>query len=213
MAIKQPKNTLKNSDPENSFLLRWPVILIALLFIWPLGVILLITKFIGIHRKNREEKVQVDPSVPYAKWKTAAEKQAYGEAKRRQTKRLITSLLVTVIFVVLGCASVTLDYLDLFWGGGFSGEFVKNFIGHGAFLVMGVFLSSTTYGIFLQQRRINRLRAVIGSAEQVTVASLAVSTGYTEEELRGDLNAMLEQKYFGHGARFDEASGTLTCRQ
>ena len=213
MAIKQPKKSAKSSDPENSFLLRWPVILIALLFLWPLGIILLITKFIGIHRKNREEKVQVDPAVPYAKWKTAAEKTAYGDAKRRQTKRLITSLLVTAIFVVLGCASVTLDYLDLFWGGGFSGEFVKNFVGHGAFLVMGVFLSSTTYGIYLQQRRIRRLRTVIGSAEQVTVASLAVSTGYAEEEICGDLKAMLDQKYFGHGARFDEASGLLICRQ
>lgn len=213
MAAKQAKSKAKNTDPENSFLLRWPVIFFALLFILPLGIILLITKFIGIHRKNREEKIQVDPSVPYAKWKTAADKEAYGNGKRRQTKRLITSLLVTVIFLVLGCASVTLDYLDLFWGNGFSGEFLKNFIGHGAFLVMGVFLCSTTYNIYQQQHRIKRLRAVIGSAEQVTVASLAVSTGFAEEDLRGDLKFMLEQKFFGHGARFDEAAGVLICRQ
>lgn len=213
MAKKQRNHRTLNRDPENSFLLRWPVILAALLLLWPLGIILLITKFIGVHRKKRDEKIRTSSSVPYAKWKTAEEKQAYGAAKRRANKRLLTSLLVTGIFLVIGCVGITLDYLDLFRGSGLHGDFIKDFLVHSAFLGVGVFLCSTAYSIFLQQRRILQLSAIIGSAEQVTVASLAAATGYAEQVICGDLNAMLEQQYFGHNACFDEAAGLLICRQ
>jgi hypothetical protein len=54
--------------------MRWPVIIAALLLIWPMGMILLITKIIGIVKKNREEKILSDPTVPFAEFKTAAER-------------------------------------------------------------------------------------------------------------------------------------------
>lgn len=109
------------------FLLRWPVIVVAFLFVWPLGVILLITKIIGAVRKNRQEKVLQDNKIPFAKSKSKEDKQAYAAHCSQQKKRLITSFLMTALFLLLGCWGMTRDYLQLFWGSGFTGKTGRRF--------------------------------------------------------------------------------------
>jgi len=211
MAKKKVPGQLKPHKQEESyFYMRWPVIVAALLLIWPMGMILLITKIIGIVKKSREEKILVDPTVPFAKFKTPAEKQRYGEAQRRQKKRIFTTSIMAALFLSLGCASITGDYLQLF-SLGFSTALLTDFISHAAFLLVGVYMVFGTYSNLQQQSRITRIRHLIGNQPQVALQQLALESGINEETLRSDLSTMLDRSFFGHGAFYDEVQRVLFC--
>jgi len=212
MAKKKVPGQLKPHKQEESyFYMRWPVIVAALLLIWPMGMILLITKIIGIVKKSREEKILVDPAVPFAKFKTTAEKQRYGEAQRRQKKRIFTTSIMAVLFLALGCVGTTGDYMRLFSGSGFTMELLSDFISHAAFLLIGVYMVFGTYSNLQQQSRITRIRHLIGNQPQVALQQLALESGINEETLRSDLSTMLDRSFFGHGAFYDEVQRVLFC--
>lgn len=203
----------RGQKPEKVyFLLRWPVIVVAFLFVWPLGVILLITKIIGAVRKNRQEKVLQDNKIPFAKSKSKEDKQAYAAHCSRQKKRLITSFLMTALFLLLGCWGMTRDYLQLFWGSGFTGKLAADFLSHGIFLLVGIFLAAKAYDLLVQQRRLARLLTLIGNAGVVHLDQLLERSGETEYQLLLDLQAMLDRAYLGHGAFYDAQRRTLYCR-
>ena len=196
MAKKKVPGQLKPHKQEESyFYMRWPVIVAALLLIWPMGMILLITKIIGIVKRNREEKILIDPTVPFAKFKTTAEKQ--------------TSVMAA-LFLFLGCASITGDYLQ-FFSLGFSTALLTDFVSHAAFLLIGVYMIFGTYSNLQQQSRITRVRHLIGDQPQVALQQLALETEIDEETLRGDLSTMLDRSFFGHGAFYDEVQRVLFC--
>ncbi len=204
---------LQSTQPEKPyFLLRWSVILIALLLIWPIGVILLITKLIGVVRQNREIKILTTDEIPFAPWKTALDRQVYAQCMGKTKKLLVTSVLTTVIFLILGCSGITGDWLTLF-ANGFSTPLLLDFLSHSVFFLFGLGFVQSSYSILQERHRTRLLSIAIGERTQVTVQELTDATALPPSQIDKDLQKMLEQCWFGHGAYYDTAAQTLYCRQ
>lgn len=116
-------------EEKTPFLLRWWVIAIAVLFAWPIAVVLIITKIIGAVRKTRKDKPHM------------------SEERRQQIRKTITYFLLTFIFLVLGCVGLTRDYLELFFGNGFSGSLLTQIVPHVILALLGIFIASQGYNI------------------------------------------------------------------
>ena len=61
MARRGPERLPNPAEEKEPFYMRWPAIVIALLVIWPVGLILLITKIIGVVPRFLEEKTDNYP--------------------------------------------------------------------------------------------------------------------------------------------------------
>ncbi len=193
------------------FLLRWGVILIALLLAWPIGVILLITKLVGVVRQNREIKILTTDEIPFAQWKTASDRQVYAQCIGKTKKLLVTSVLATALFLILGCSGITGDWLTLF-ANGFSTPLLLDFLSHSVFFLFGLGFVQSSYSILQERHRIRLLSIAIGDRAQITVQELADTTALPHSQIDKDLQKMLEQCWFGHDACYDTASQTLYCR-
>ena len=203
--MKHTPLTLQEKDP---FLLRWPVILAALLLAWPIGIILLITRFIGTVKKTRELKVAAGDGIPFAAHKTAGEKRGYDECRRAGRKTLLTVAFMTCLFIVLGAIGITGDYRALF-ASGFSGVLLRDFAVHALYLLLGLYLSTRAHALLSDSTRKKALCAAVGEERTVSLADLSVRTGLSDEQLRDDLDQLIGTFAFGHGAHLD--GDTLYC--
>ena len=203
--MKHTPLTLQEKDP---FLLRWPVILIALLLAWPIGIILLLTRFIGTVKKTRELKVAAGSGIPFAEHKTAAEKHGYDECRRAGRKMLLTVSFMSCLFIVLGAVGITGDYRALF-ASGFSGVLLRDFAVHALYLLLGLYLSTRAHALLSDSTRKKAVCAAVGGEQSVSLAALSAQTGLSEAQLRDDLQQLMEEFAFGHGARLD--GDTLHC--
>ena len=95
----------------------------------PIAVVLIITKIIGAVRKSRKDK----PRVP--------------EERRQQIRKTITYFLLTFIFLALGCVGLTRDYMELFFGNGFSISLLSQIVPHVILSLLGIFIVSQGYNI------------------------------------------------------------------
>ncbi|MBR5218086.1 MAG: hypothetical protein IKV68_06990, partial [Oscillospiraceae bacterium] len=139
------KNNLLQPE-KTPFLLRWGVIGAALVLAWPIGVILLITKLIGIARENRAMQVAAGTGIPFAGYKTVDEKQKYARFAAQMKKTRTTSLLITLVFLALGGYGITQDWLTLF-ADGFTVLLLRNFAAHAAFLLLGLYMGKRSYAL------------------------------------------------------------------
>lgn len=139
MGHKSDRKQQPEAGEKTPFLLRWPVIIIALLLAWPLGLVMLITKLIGVQRKPRDDAFR----------KSGKPVPAEGEqrANSSQKKKLFTVLLLTVLFLALGCIGISGDYLSLFGGETLAGPLLRDLITHVLFLLAGVYLASAAYAM------------------------------------------------------------------
>lgn len=202
------KHTPTTLQEKESFLLRWPVILAALLLAWPIGIILLITRFIGTVKKTRELKVAAGDGIPFAAHKTAGEKRGYDQCRRTDRKTLLTVAFMTCLFIVLGAIGITGDYRTLF-ASGFSAVLLRDFAVHALYLLLGLYLSVRAYTLLTDFARQNALCAAVGEERTVSLADLSARTGLSDEQLRDDLDQLIGTFTFGHGAYF--TADTLYC--
>lgn len=190
------------------FLLRWPVILVALLLAWPIGIILLITRFIGTVKKTNALKVAAGDGIPFARYKTMADKQGYDDARRHDRKMLITVSVMTSLFIVLGAIGVTGDYRTLF-ASGFSSALLRSFAAHALYLLLGLYLASRAYDLLSRRARQKAICAAIGEKKSLSLSALAHETGLPPTQLRAELEQLTANFAFGHGAHLD--GDTLYC--
>lgn len=213
MSKKKAVNPMSiNRKPEDdSFLLKWPVIVIAIIFAWPIGMVLLITKIIGVARRNRSNKILTDTNVPYSKYKTNKDKLGYKEEKSRRKKRVIATIIMSILFLGLGCIGITRDYIQIFAGDAELSKLVPDFLSHVLFMLVGIYMASSIYGLFGQLDRIGRIINALGDIKSISVEDLAKKTEINDEQLVKDIEYMAERYYFGHDSSFDRDSKTLNC--
>ncbi len=212
MARRGPERLPNPAEEKEPFYMRWPAIVIALLVIWPVGLILLITKIIGVVRRTKAEKTQYDPDIPFAKYKTKDDRKLYAARRSRQKKRLITVCLMTALFLAVGCLGLTRDYIRLFRGGELTGKTAADFLSHVLFILVGLYIAASGYRLLAQQRRVNQLVRVMGGNRVYSVSRLQEQTGWDRAVILGDLDMMLSQAYFGRGAYYDDETGQIfTC--
>ena len=207
MAGRKPDRLPNPAEEKEPFYMRWPAIVIALLLIWPIGLILLITKIIGVARRTRAEKTQYDPEIPFTK----QDRTLFASQRSRQKKRLVTVCVMTALFLVVGCLGLTRDYIRVFRGEPITGKFVVGVLSDVLFLLVGLYIAASGYRLLLQQRRVNQLVRVIGGNRTVSIAWLQDRTGCDRATLLTDADMMLNNAYFGHGAYYDAETEQILC--
>ena len=124
---------MKSEKEKTPFMLRWWVIAIAVLFAWPLAVAMIITKLIGIVREQRQGK------------------QPMPAERKRQIRKVTTYVILTFLFLALGCIGLTRDYLELFFGAGFSMDLFTDIVPHAALALLGILIASRWQSVFSEE--------------------------------------------------------------
>ena len=205
------KNNLLQPE-KTPFLLRWGVIGAALVLVWPIGVVLLITKLIGIARETRALQIAAGTGIPFAAHKTTGEKQKYARIAAQMKKMRTTSLVITLLFLVLGGYGITQDWLKLF-ADGFTMPLLRDFAIHAAFLLLGLYMGKRCYTLQQEHIRVRKLSAAIGERPEVSVQELATAVALPPALVIELLLGMLGQYHFGSGAYLNKSGETLYCRR
>ena len=202
---------LEGGMDREPWYLRWKIIVPALLFVWPAGLLLLITKIIGSVRQFRKTHPKEYKNIPYQKHKSRAEQEAYIAGKKRRGKMVFTSILMTALFLVLGCLGLTKTYVNAFWDQLRFADLIRDMLSYAAFVLLGVYLASRANALCLQERRLGHILEGLKGRQSLAFADLVRQTGIPEEQLREDVQTMVDAGFFGSGAGLDEETGLLYC--
>ena len=202
----------RNSNtPDSQELISWIVILVLLATIWPVGLILLIRKLMGV-KKQADRQWESHRQAPGTQGMGAAPRQTPGtQGMSRQGKPIDLNrgrgLIVggAVLAVIFGLALTGLPAAVMsigFWGGLASmSPVIGLFCGGLAMLWAGTRRSR-------QAKRFRKYLALIGRRESVSVATLAQAMPATLRQACGDLQDMLDQGILARGY-LDMSTGRL----
>lgn len=200
-SMAMPENALGiEKDP---FYLRWWFIIVTLLFLWPVGIVSLITKIIGIIRRSRSLKTATDYKIPFYKQKTKNMRQEYDRKKRFRSKTVVCTVLITIIFLSVGCVGLTKGYLHIFFGEGITAKIATDLFFNILFTLCGLYFIAGGYRILEENIRFRKIMDVIGGNRLFHLEKLCVQTGIAEEQLLSDIMKMKEQLFFGPGAYYN----------
>lgn len=194
------------------FLQRWPIILFVLLLVWPLGLVLLILKIMKVVQTNPvHETKRKDIEIPYENYKSQEKKTAFLEKRKYQKKQNLTSALVVVLLLGLGCFGLTKLYIYLFEARILILDFVQSFLWQLIFLVCGVYLSFRMYKMLQCQHTASRILTNLNNRTSISIEQLAQSLGCVPADLKDTLRWMISMDYFGDDADLDYENKMLYC--
>lgn len=212
MKKRKTYERLQNPNGRTPLSERWPIIILCLLFVWPLGLVLLILKILRAARGGHDAKViKQTADVPYQKYKSRERKLSYLEKQKKQKKMNWSAAIMTVLLLALGCYGLTRDYLHLFLVRHFDVEFIQDFVCHCLFLLAGTYLASRIYTMFLRQHQARQILATLHGRPEVPLASLAQAQHCEVEDLYELLVWMISMDCFGERAEVDMEKNILYC--
>lgn len=212
MKNRKTYERLQNPTERTPLSERWPVIILCLLFVWPLGLVLLLLKILRAARGGHvEEKNRKTADVPYLKYKSREKKAAYLEKQKKQKKMNWSSAIMTALLLALGCYGLTTDYLYLFSVRQLNVDFLQDFVCHCAFLLAGTYLASRIYAMFQRQHQARQILATLHGRPQVPLSALAQAQHCEEAALYELLVWMVSMDYFGDRAEVDMERNILYC--
>lgn len=196
-------------------------IIITVMFasgLWPLGLVLLISKLNGGRNRASADRAARRMSEAAAPQDTAAKRPAAQRARDAaksvvstpapsdKTARTLTIIgaAVTAIFGV-GLLSTVGEGIAYGW----SGYMWEDILSIGGFLAAGIVMLFSGGRMKKRTRRFARYLAILGERDSVTVDELCQVTGKRRRTVENDLEDMLEKGMFGALAYYDEARGTL----
>lgn len=191
---------------------RWPVILLALLLVWPLGLTLLLLKLLKAARGGRvDETRKKSAKVPYASCKSREKSASYLEKHKHQKKMNLSSAIMTALLLGLGCYGLTRVYLYLFAVRRLTWDLVQNFLWQCVFLLAGAFLAYRIYVMFQRQYAAGRILTKLNGRAAVPLEQLAQSLSCEPTDLYDTILWMISMDYFGDGAELDTEKKMLYC--
>jgi len=207
---RRPERLRDSSEPISVFL-RWPSIAAALLFIWPLGLALMIARITRDLHSTESIASKKVPVIPYAHQKSSQEKEKFLVGQKHRRKIAITAVVVAVLFLLLGCYGITKDYFLFFFQKEAFLGLLSSFFGSMFFLLVGMYAVVRSYTLILQGRRFQAVIAALNGAQAISVSKLAQKLSCTEEQLTVDLLQMISALYFGGNAYLDDVTNILYC--
>ena len=200
----------RNSNtPDSQELISWIVILVLLATLWPVGLILLIRKLMGV-KKQADRRRQ----APGTQGMGGAPRQAPGTQGMRSARQgkpidlnrgrgLIVGGAVLAVIFGLALTGLPAAVMSIgFWGGLASmSPVIGLFCGGLAMLWAGARRSR-------QAKRFRKYLALIGRRESVSVATLAQAMPATLRQACDDLQEMLDQGILETGY-LDMSTGRL----
>lgn len=192
---------------ENA-LLKWPVIALAMVLVWPVGVALVALKFLTLRREFAGKAMLPEAVVPFKDEKTTAQIKIYRNHLNSQKRKRNTALATMVIGLLVGSVGMTMTWMDVF-SSGFSTMQAKP--GYVLFTLVGIMQGMSAYQLLREKRQLAQLAAIIDERRVVTEAELAQDSGMSTAEVRTCLQTMFDRCYFADGVHADEAAGTFVC--
>lgn len=212
MGKRNSRERLQAPDEQMQLSQRWPVILLALLLVWPLGLTLLILKLLkAVHGGRVDEPRKKGAKVPYVSSKSREKTASYLEKCKHQKKLNLSCAIMTVLLLGLGCYGLTRGYSYLFAMRHLTWALVQNFLWQCVFLLSGAFLAYRIYLMFQRQYVAWRILTTLNGRTAVQLQQLAQSLRCETADLYGTLLWMISMDYFGDGAELDTEKKILYC--
>ena len=189
---------------SNSFFMRWSVIIIALMFLTPIGIILLITKVIGIVKENKAAKLANTDKIPFANKKDQRLRTSYGEKMKHYRKKIITVILCSFLFIFCGLYGMTKSVVQMIYAGGITAKKITDFFSFALFVIVGVYFIKSCVDTISQNSRLHRIIALINNKEITDLKLLSKSLSCSVETVKSDVAFMLENAWFGENAYVDK---------
>ena len=212
---------MANKDRRSEEDWSWMLIVLAFIFVWPVGLLLLFSKLFGSDEKRpaqeapplREDAGQARGQAQprqQAKAVKAVKKVTKSPATKRSTARWLK--LLGAILLGIGVAatgdglSSTLWALQNDWTSYWWLEDLLSGLaftaGCGAMLFKGLSMDR-------QLKRFSKYLLVMGDREAVPIDELARTLGYSERRVEKDLEKMIDKGYFGGKAYLNVELGYL----
>ncbi len=197
---------MPNRNNNVHFNIPIPIIVIAFIYCWPVGIVLTILRGLSTHEQNKGDLRSTDRSEVK---KTFERADVRGRRKTRHTKGKNISTatkLSRLLAILLGCLSV---FLTLMIGvellpGISLGEFLPLFLAI-AFpfctASVGFGIASKAFGN--RDTRFGRIRAIIGNRESINLTKLALASDESLKKVRKDVQEMIDKGEFGEYAYID----------
>ncbi|NCB31646.1 MAG: hypothetical protein EOM66_09610 [Clostridia bacterium] len=186
----------KHSTEKKSFFKRkamWAVILLALIFWWQFGLVLLAVKLMDMWQERKSD-MPAEAYLSYSAAKTAAENEAAANRERSLLRALRAAKFLIPLLVLLGIAMV-----------------VQGCQSHSSLLLFRGILCLTLAlicGLYFYQydtrnKRIRCYKEMLGKQNAVSLAHLAQESGVAVEDVAQDLQYMMDRQFFSRNARLD----------
>ncbi len=194
---------------ENVFF-KWPVIALAVLLLWPVGLVLVALKFAGLQKQYAGEKLLPESVVPFKEEKSTAQIKVYRNHLNKHKQKLATALATMVIGLLVGCAGITYFCVQIITNG-YEGNVLPSLGVCALFAMVGIMQGMKGYELLEEKKRLAMMAALIDDRAVVTEAELQERSGLSREEVRTSLQTMFDRCYFADGVRADEEAGTFIC--
>jgi hypothetical protein len=214
MGIRTHPDRLQNHDESKpSRWLSWPAIVISLLLVWPLGVVLLVIKIARAYNWswNWGGGQKKEKKIPYSKLKSKTEQTEFLAAQKHRSKVVVTAMVLSALFIILGCYEITKDYVYYFFGHYPIQDLLSEFLSSAVFMLVGIYISSYCYSLCLRQHRVSSILSAFAGKGSMPVADIAKKAGLSKDLVRSELPAMVKDLYFGRSAYLDAAADTFYC--
>lgn len=195
---------------NHNFNIPIPLIVLAYIVYWPVGVVLTVLRCISKPSKPAQKQQNPNwretPFDPGAnrEYKTSAENtppEHQANAKKKGTKSAVLLNVLGVLAAILGSMfaySAAVMYGVDFW------DFVSRLLVYGIPVVLaagGCFLGSKA--IKNRETRLARIRAMIGNKKSLNLRRLASAAGKSLKQTRKDVQYMIDHGEFGDSAYID----------
>lgn len=197
---------MPNRNNNVHFNIPIPIIVIAFIYCWPVGIVLTILRSLSTHEQNKGDLGSTDRSEVKKTFERSngrdRRKTRYTKGKNISTATKLSRLLA----ILLGSLSV---FLTLMIGvnllpGISLGEFLPPFLAI-AFpfctASVGFGIASKAFGN--RDTRFGRIRAIIGNRESINLTKLALASDESLKKVRKDVQEMIDKGEFGEYAYID----------
>ncbi len=194
-----------NQPSEKKDIGSWVLIgLLFLLGLWPIGLVVLISKLTG-DRSKKTAKKQSDPSA--ARKSVQKVTRSPDDSTKSARVMKIVGIVLIALSVLMGSEYVAnlgfyIDYGEFWW-------LFRDLFPSLGFLSGGIAMLVGGQAMTRRMRRCAKYLAAAGKSQSVAISRLAAAAEVSERRVEKDLEQMIEKGLWGEGAYLDLGVGKL----
>jgi len=196
---------LANKNNNVNFDIPVPIIVMAFIFCWPVGIVLTILRSISIPANTNKNNVRTANRADVkSSFERTESRNSSQQKKRGKGKNVSTATKVTRFFAIF------LGILSLITTCSFAGTssdlsfFLNDFLMGVCPMLIGSISCGIATKIFSDRdTRFGRIRAIIGNRESINLTKLAAASNEKLKNVRKDIQKMIDNGEFGEYAYID----------
>jgi len=194
---------LANKNNNINFDIPVPIIVMAFIFCWPVGIVLTILRSISIpaNKNNVRPTSRADVKSSFER----TEKRNSGPQKKRSKGKNVSAATRTTRFFSIFLGILSLIMLCAFAGSSPSlSIFLRDFLTGVCPMLIGAVSCGIASKLFGDRdTRFGRIRAIIGNRESINLTKLAAASNEKLKNIRKDVQKMIDNGEFGEYAYID----------